>query len=508
MTLPEPIGLVGDVMAGLTRLLERLCEKLAAVNLGARRLRVELRRVDGDLAQLDVGLARPMRDPAAIARLFARTIEKVDAGFGFDQLRMTVSIVEEMRPQQLTSAGEGEAEGRLADLITRIGNRLGFDAVRRHLPADSHIPERSYLAAPAAFSQPEPFPRCGPRRPLILFAPEPLTAQGPTPPARFSWRRMRFTLGRASGPERLSPEWWLDDPEWRRGLRDYWFVQTLEAAASGCSTRPRTRDGTSMANLPEALSPGYAELCVTSNFTFLTGASHPEELVLRAAELGLQAIAITDRNSLAGVVRAHVALRELRRRLADKTTSAAAGSAPARPAETPLHPMTGRPHAAVRSHRRIDPSSRQDMGKQDGNIQQPGGQRHREQAEQPPQPPVLPKLIIGARLTLVDCPLEFVALPVDKPAYARLSRLLTLGKRRAIKGSCTLYLADLMEWGNGLILIALPPDPLTAGPETMQNVKTVLNRLVQHFPGHVYTRPRPATMGRTRSVLMRSTVCR
>ena len=40
----------------------------------------------------------------------------------------------------------------------------------------------------------------------------------------------------------------------------------------------------------------YAELCVTSNFTFLTGASHPEELVTRAADLGLSAIAITDRN--------------------------------------------------------------------------------------------------------------------------------------------------------------------------------------------------------------------
>ena len=60
----------------------------------------------------------------------------------------------------------------------------------------------------------------------------------------------------------------------------------------------------------------YAELCVTSNFTFLTGASHPEELVSRAAELGLSAIAITDRNSVAGVVRAFSALKELARRWA------------------------------------------------------------------------------------------------------------------------------------------------------------------------------------------------
>ena len=55
----------------------------------------------------------------------------------------------------------------------------------------------------------------------------------------------------------------------------------------------------------------YAELCVTSNFSFLRGASHPEELVTRAAELGLSAIAITDRNSVAGVVRAFSALKEL-----------------------------------------------------------------------------------------------------------------------------------------------------------------------------------------------------
>ena len=55
----------------------------------------------------------------------------------------------------------------------------------------------------------------------------------------------------------------------------------------------------------------YAELCATSNFTFLTGASHPPELVTRAAELGLKAIAITDTNTFAGIVRAHSAAKEI-----------------------------------------------------------------------------------------------------------------------------------------------------------------------------------------------------
>ena len=56
---------------------------------------------------------------------------------------------------------------------------------------------------------------------------------------------------------------------------------------------------------PTAPTPAYAELQVTSNFSFLRGASHPEEMVERACELGYRALALTDRNTLAGVVRAH-----------------------------------------------------------------------------------------------------------------------------------------------------------------------------------------------------------
>ncbi len=53
----------------------------------------------------------------------------------------------------------------------------------------------------------------------------------------------------------------------------------------------------------------YAELQVTTNFSFLRGASHADDLVEQAKALGLSAIAVTDRNSLAGVVRAHVAAK-------------------------------------------------------------------------------------------------------------------------------------------------------------------------------------------------------
>ncbi len=63
------------------------------------------------------------------------------------------------------------------------------------------------------------------------------------------------------------------------------------------------------AALDAAEGPAYAELQVASCFSFLRGASHPEELVERAVELGYRALAIADDGSLAGVVRAHVAAR-------------------------------------------------------------------------------------------------------------------------------------------------------------------------------------------------------
>ncbi|HWB12838.1 MAG TPA: error-prone DNA polymerase [Pirellulales bacterium] len=59
----------------------------------------------------------------------------------------------------------------------------------------------------------------------------------------------------------------------------------------------------------------YAELHAKTNFSFLEGASHPDELVTQAAALGYRALAITDRHSLAGVVRAHVAAKELELKL-------------------------------------------------------------------------------------------------------------------------------------------------------------------------------------------------
>src|SRR3954466_13999220 len=64
--------------------------------------------------------------------------------------------------------------------------------------------------------------------------------------------------------------------------------------------------------------PAYAELAVTSNFSFLRGSSSAKELVWRAAELGLTGIGIADRNTVAGVVGVRTALKDLKEEEVDK----------------------------------------------------------------------------------------------------------------------------------------------------------------------------------------------
>jgi len=233
MTFPDPIGLQADVMEGLARLLDRLCAMLAQHQRGARRLRLELHRVDHETAQVEIGLARPMRDASRIKALFAKGVDEVDSGFGIEAMRLAAHVTERLAPEQIGRGRPLRQEDALADLFSTLGNRLGFERVLRLLPAQSDIPERSFIIVPAAHSAPEALPpHCGPERPITLFPPEPVMPRGGSrpghPPAMFRWRRMRFTTLRATGPERIAPEWWFDDPAWRSGLRDYWRIETRE----------------------------------------------------------------------------------------------------------------------------------------------------------------------------------------------------------------------------------------------------------------------------------------
>jgi error-prone DNA polymerase len=124
----------------------------------------------------------------------------------------------------------------------------------------------------------------------------------------------------------------------------------------------------------------YAELQCTSHFSFLRGVSSCEELFDEAAQLGIEALAITDRNSLAGIVRAHEAAK-----------------------------ATG------------------------------------------------VRLIVGCRLDLTDG-MSILVYPIDRPAYAGLCRLLSLGKKRGGKAQCRLDWSDVVAYNEGLITVLVPDD--------------------------------------------------
>ena len=113
----------------------------------------------------------------------------------------------------------------------------------------------------------------------------------------------------------------------------------------------------------------------------------------------------------------------------------------------------------------------------------------------------LPKLIAGSRLVLTDSAVEWLALPTDLPAWSRLTRLLSIGNRRAAKGECHLQRADLLEWGAGMILIALPPDPLEdASPKP---TRTDLLTVARAFPGQCFLGAAPRYDGRDQARLDR-----
>ncbi|HVY19991.1 MAG TPA: error-prone DNA polymerase [Bauldia sp.] len=175
------------------------------------------------------------------------------------------------------------------------------------------------------------------------------------------------------------------------------------------------------AESPSPQSQPFAELAVTTNFSFLRGASHPEELVRFAAELGLAAIAIADRNTLAGIVRGHVILRTMAEEAAAK----------------------GDPAPQIR-------------------------------------------YVVGCRLSFRDGTPDIFAWPTDRAAYGRLCRLLTQGNLRAEKGQCHLDLADLLEWGEDIILgvmdTSTTPEKERAGA---LDLAATLASLSTAFPGNV-----------------------
>lgn len=240
LTLPEPIGLEADVAEALGRLLPPLSAKLEAKGRGARRVRLQCWRADGSMDFVEAGLARPTWEADRIRPLLAMKLPEIEAGFGIDMLRLEATATEPLSALQhrghlaASAAAAARMEGNrgLEDLIGRIGARIGLEAITRRHPGDSHIPEKAALTLAAAWSDAAAsWPQPAVPRPLMLWPPEPVTAPDtPELPTQFRWRRQDHAVTGAVGPERLSPEWWLDDPAWRSGVRDYWRVTTASGA--------------------------------------------------------------------------------------------------------------------------------------------------------------------------------------------------------------------------------------------------------------------------------------
>jgi len=191
--------------------------------------------------------------------------------------------------------------------------------------------------------------------------------------------------------------------------------------------------------------PGYAELAVTTNYSFLRGASHPQDLVLTALLLGHAGIGIADRNSVAGVVRAYAALKDLRDNGLPPPLKLPGGGSPGEHAFAP-HPDEA---ALAVLHETL---------------------RRRAKAF---------RLVVGARLVFAGGTPDILAYPENRAGWGRLCRLLTLGNRRARKGECILDLDDLLADTTGLLLVVMPP-PRTAALDGL------LDRLREAAPGAVW----------------------
>lgn len=236
LSFPDPIGLEDDVAAGVQRMLDQLCKRLRARARGARVLRLEAYRCDGQMQWQTVTAAVASNDAHRLMPLVRLRIGALEAGPGIDMLRLEAVHHEPLHARQAAGHAEAAARGMarratgaaLEDLIGRLGARIGMEAITRRHPAQSHIPEKSAQVLAAAWSDPaSAWPAPPVPRPLLLWRPEPVQApQSPRLPDRFRWRGRDFAPKGATGPERIAPEWWLDDPDWRSGARDYWRVET------------------------------------------------------------------------------------------------------------------------------------------------------------------------------------------------------------------------------------------------------------------------------------------
>ena len=150
--LAEPVERVEDVLGLARHLAGSLAGLMERHGLGARRLDLALFRVDGKVTRLHVGTGRPLRDPALVQRLFAEKVAQLsslDAGFGFDLIRLSAPLAEPMDARQDGFDAQREAEEAVDRLLDRLAARFGRGQVLVPACADAHMPEAAGRLVPA-----------------------------------------------------------------------------------------------------------------------------------------------------------------------------------------------------------------------------------------------------------------------------------------------------------------------------------------------------------------------
>jgi error-prone DNA polymerase len=206
--------------------------------------------------------------------------------------------------------------------------------------------------------------------------------------------------------------------------------------------------------------PGYAELVCRSNFSFLTGASHPEELVGRAQALRYAALAITDECSLGGVVRAHGEAKRLglplivgaTMQLAPRSTVSGAGAASARPSARPASAFASTPAstpalalASASTRTPTDPpTASQSAARRHARSSPTAAPLPRKRVAIVPPTATAPGDATSVTPTAHPAPgPRLVLLAQTRRGYGNLSQWITVARRRAAKGAYLALMGDL-----------------------------------------------------------------
>lgn len=224
---------------GLQLLTSDLCQKLTKAHEGAERLAFLAFRVDGDVKAIKVGTSQPTRDPKHIDRLFAEKLPMIDPGFGIEKLALHAERTAPIETSQGKLEGGGARTSseneRFVQLIDRLANRLGPEAVMVTAPVESHIPEEQAVqAAPGTTKKSwAEMPDFNDRPSCLLLRPEPIKALAEVPdgpPFRFTWRRVTRRIVKSEGPERIAPNWVgaANSVDLAVETRDYYRVEDEE----------------------------------------------------------------------------------------------------------------------------------------------------------------------------------------------------------------------------------------------------------------------------------------